>query len=139
MSTTYNASQIVGKTLYGKVPVQLKRLPEDSAAVVYTVPVGTPVGIVDSYLMPKEGRSNLYWSFRDKNGNYYYAEHKPDRFDIRQIAAQGGTTTEQMIKDQAKANESTKDFIARNLQTITIIAAVAYLFKDPIANLFKSK
>jgi hypothetical protein len=137
MSTTYNAAQIVGKTLYGFTPIALKRFPEDAAPVIYTVPEWAPVGIVDSYLLPKAGRANLYWSFKDQNGKFYYAEHKPGRFDIKAIAAQGGTTTEQLIKDQAKANETTKDFISRNLQTIGIIAAVAYLFKEPIANLFK--
>ena len=100
MSTTYSADQIIGKSLVAKKSVELKRLPQDSAPSIYTVKPGQTVGVVYSYLLPKEGRSTLYWQFIDANGRYFYAAHKEGIFDIDSIKTQGGKSTEEKLKEE---------------------------------------
>ena len=100
MSTTYSADQIIGKTLVARRNVELKRLPTDTAPAVYTVKPGQTVGVVYSYLLPKVGRSTLYWQFVDANGNYFYAAHKEGIFDIDIIKEQGGKTAEEKRKEE---------------------------------------
>ena len=54
---SYNAQDIIGKTLIAAGPVTIYRAANDSAAPVYTVPVGQSVGVVYSYLLPGSGRA----------------------------------------------------------------------------------
>jgi hypothetical protein len=100
MAATYSADQIIGKTLVARRNVELKRLPSDTAPVTYTVKPGQTVGVVYSYLLPKAGRSTLYWQFIDANGNYFYAPHKEGIYDIDIIKTQGGKTTEEKRKEE---------------------------------------
>lgn len=133
----YNAAQIVGKTLFAKRQIGLKRSPFDSAPIIYNVSAGQPVGVVYSYLLPKEGRSNLYWVYKDSNGKEYYSEHLPGIYDINAITAQGGKDTLTIVKEQEAAAQSTRDLIFSNLQKLALLAVVAYLLKDPIKELLK--
>jgi len=137
--TTYNAAQIVGKTLYALQSVNLTRTPFDNAKSIYTVNKGQPLGIVDTYFMPIPGRSNLWWGFKDSKGNPYYVEHKQGLFDLKQIQAQGGKDTETIIKDQEHKNESGRDFWSRQGLTVVAIIAVAYLLKEPLGKLITGK
>jgi hypothetical protein len=57
---TFNANQIIDKTLIAKVNIPIYRYAEDGAPVVYTVKPGASVGVVYSYLLPKENRTNLF-------------------------------------------------------------------------------
>ncbi len=97
---TFNVNDIVGRTLFAKTDVPLKRLPEDSAPVVFTVKAGNAVGVVDTYLLPKDGRSVMYWAFNDANGKPFYAAHAVGRFDLTALTQQG------VKSDQQKADES---------------------------------
>ena len=105
MATTYSADQIIGKTLAARKNVELKRLPTDTAPTVYTVKPGQSVGVVYSYLLPKAGRSTLYWQFVDANNNYFYAAHKEGIYDIDIIKTQGGKTTEEKRKEEEEKKE----------------------------------
>jgi hypothetical protein len=107
----YNAGEITGKTLFAKLPVQLKREPADAAPSVFTVPPGQAVGTVFSYISPKIGRNkNLYWQFLDDGNRYFYAEQKPGLFDLEKLAIQGAQSLEEIA---AEKEESEKDWFTK--------------------------
>lgn len=127
----YSADQIVGKTLYAKTAVPIKRLPSDKATVVYTGKPGAIVGTVYSWLAPNpaEGRSQLYWMFYDNNNRAYYAEHAEGRFDLDALKESGALTVKEQAKAEAKANEGVKDFIERLFKWGMIVGGVFVIGK----------
>ena len=135
--STYNAQDIIDKSLTAQTPVQLKRLPSDSAPVVYTVAAGAPVGTVFSYLMPSNDRRRLYWMFKDEKGKPYYAENSEGRYKISALKAQGVITTEDKTKAEQLANEPIKDTITRTATRLVLIAAAAYVAAKVLPNMFK--
>ncbi len=127
MSATYSADQIVGKNLIANKAVNILRLPNDAAKPVYTVPAGSTVGVVVSYLKPAadRNRSTLYWMFYDQNNKPYYVKHQIDLFDVKNLKEQGTLT----VKDQTDQNKE-KDFhyyISEYAPKILIGVAVIYL------------
>lgn len=134
MANTYNASQIVGKTLYAFQNIPITRNPSDNATPIYTVKKGSPVGIVYSYLLPKEGRTNLWWVFIDANGREYYAEHKQGIFDFRALQQQGAQDTETIIKEQQQAAQPAREFWSNKALQLAALVLIAYLLKEPIKN-----
>lgn len=99
----FSAADVVGKTLYAKLPVQLKRIAADSAPVVYTVPKGGTVGVVASYLDAKPGtRSAVYWEFYDENRRSFFAKHDSKAFELDKLLAQG-------LKDEATKKKEVED------------------------------
>jgi len=80
---TFNAGDVIGKTLIAKKNIPLVRQPADDAQVIYTVSPGQSVGNVDTFLLPNENRSSLYWSFKDANGRNYYTKHAVGNFDVK--------------------------------------------------------
>jgi len=134
MATTYNAAQIVGKTLYAYRDIPITRNPSNGAASVFTVKAGSPVGIVYSFLAPKEGRTNLWWVFKDSNGREYYAEHREGLYDFRALNSQGAKDTETLIKEQEAANQSPREFWSNKITIIAGLILAAYLLKEPIKN-----
>lgn len=126
---TYPVDQIIGKGLVAKQPVKIKRAASDQAADVYTVPTGTSVGIVYSYLMPTAGRSTLYWEFIDSNGRSYYAAHRPGFYDVESLKNQGALTFEEQKKQEEEKNLSTADKAIRaGTNVLLILGAGAFLF-----------
>ena len=130
--SSYNVTQIVGKTLIAKKSVPLKRIASDSAPTVFTVSPGDTVGVVDSYLMPGNDRSNIYWSFYDDQNKIYYAPHDVGRFDVKELQNQGALTLEQQQQQQAEANMSTADKAFRLIKNIAFLTAGAYIVKSLI-------
>jgi hypothetical protein len=131
---TFSADQIIGKALIGKEPVKLVRIPEDGSPAVYTVPTGSPIGVVISYVSPGSGRTNLYWQFQDNTGRPYFAEHRPGRYNIEALSNQGALTLEQQQKAEEEKNLSTTDKIIRAGTNILLLVAgfsllVSYLKK----------
>lgn len=133
----YSAADIIGKTLIAKKSIGIKREPTDLGNIIFTVSPGQSVGVVDSYYNVIPGRSVLYWGFKDANGRNYYAPHLEGYYDIRSLSDQGVLTTQEKTELELKANETTKSFIERNLKNIVIIAAVAYILKEPLSNMLK--
>lgn len=132
MSATFSAADIVGKTLYAKTDVPLKRLPEDAAAAVYTVPAGSVVGIVESYISPKIGRNqNLYWQFSD-GARSFYAEHLVGRFDTKTVEIQGGVSLEDQKAAAEAAAESITDKIGRYVSYIGAAFGLFVLLRDQL-------
>jgi hypothetical protein len=136
---TYNAAQIVGKTLYALSDVNITREPRDGEKTVFTVKRGQAIGIVDSYLLPSTGRTYLWWQFYDSKRRPYYVEHKTGLFDVKQIAAEGGKTTEEIIKESADDNKSGREFWSEKAQLVVITLGFIYLFKDSVTGIITGK
>ena len=118
---TFSADQIIGKALIGKEPVKLVRIPQDNSPSVYTVPTGSPIGVVESYVIPGPGRTNLYWQFADNTGRPYFAEHRPGRYNIEALSNQGALTLEQQKKEEEEKNLTTTDKVIRAGTNILLI------------------
>jgi hypothetical protein len=132
MPATFNAADIIGKTLYAKTSVPLKRNPDDSAAVVYTVSPGGTVGIVNSYILSKPGRNqNLYWQFSDGT-NSFYAEHLIGRFDTKSVEVQGATSLEDQQAAAADAAESWADKAGKYVSYLAAGFGLFILLRDQL-------
>jgi hypothetical protein len=132
MASTFNAADIIGKTLYAKTSVPLKRNPDDSAAIVYTVSPGGIVGIVNSYILSKPGRNaNLYWQFSDGNNNFY-AEHLIGRFDTKSVEVQGATSLEDKQAQAEAAAETWTDKIGKYVSYLAAGFGLFVLLRDQL-------
>jgi hypothetical protein len=129
---TFNAADIIDKTLIAKTQVPLYRFPNDDAAVVYNVSPGQSVGKVESYLLPAANRTNLYWQFKDQNGKFYYAEHKTGIFDVQELQQQGALTLQEQQAAAVEASLTTGDKIFRLIKNALLIGAGVYLLKQVI-------
>jgi hypothetical protein len=129
---TFNAADIVGKTLVAKSQVPLYRLPNDDAAVIYNVSPGQSLGIVQSFLLPGTNRTNLYWQFKDQNNNFYYSEHKQGIYDVKELSDQGALTLQQQQQQAQEASLTTGDKIFRLIKNALLIGAGVYLAKGII-------
>lgn len=106
----YSVTQIIGKSLYAKKDVQLKRSAFDATASVYTVKKGSLIGVVQTYVLPREGRKNLYWEFQNSYGVTLYCEHKEGNFSLTKLLEQGVISVKEEIEAKKEAEtESTKD------------------------------
>lgn len=100
----FSADQIVGKSLFAKKKVVLKRLPSDDAATIYTVPSGTAVGVVYSWV--GGGSSPLWWQFLDENKKAYYAKHETGTFSIEALKEQGALDVKEQAEEEKKKKEA---------------------------------
>lgn len=130
--STFKASDIIDKTLIAKRAVNLYRLPEDGAPIVYTVAPGQTVGKVFTYLTPGLNRNNLYWGFYDANGKPYYAEHQTGYFDIKALSEQGALTLAEQQSAAVEASMTTGDKIFRLIKNALLIGAGVYLLNTII-------
>jgi hypothetical protein len=129
---TFDASDIIGKTLQARTTVEIKRYPEDAAPVVYTVKPGAVVGVVESYINPKPGRNvGLYWQFSDGNRSYY-AEHRVGRYNVENLETQGAISLEDQKEAQEEANMSLYDRIGRWVGYIGAGLAAFVLIRDQL-------
>ena len=129
---TYNAEQIIGKTLIAKRPVKLYRFADDSAPVIYTVEPGNNVGVVYSYLNPSDKRQTIYWAFYDSNNKPYFAPHKTGDYDIKTLSEQGALTVVQQAQQAAEQNLTTTDKVFKLVQKYLLIGAGVYLLNSII-------
>ena len=128
---SFNASDIIGKTLYAKKTLVVKNLPSDNAPSLYSVSSGQMVGIVDSYIEPKAGRnSNLYWKLTGPTPKYI--EHKEGNFSDKAITTQGGVSLEQQKINEEKANETFGQKIERYGIWIGVSLMAFILFRDQL-------
>lgn len=129
---TFKASDIIDKTLIAKKAVNLYRLPEDGAPVIYTVAPGQTVGKVFTYLTAGPNRSNLFWGFYDANNKPYYAEHQTGYFDIKALSEQGALTLAEQQAAAVEASMTTGDKIFRFVQNALLLGAGVYLLNTII-------
>ena len=125
MADYYNASDVIGKTLYAKTEVPLYR--GMGGNVIYTVQPGEMVGTVTSWIDAVPGQHPFYWEFEDNNKRTYYAEHKVGRFSTSALQSQGTQTVQQQQAAAAAAAQTTGDKIMGLVKWAVIIGAVAYL------------
>lgn len=130
MSQTYDASQVIGKTLYAKAPVNLYRFATDNAPVIFTAQPGQAIGVVDTYLLPGPGRATLYWGFKDNNGRPYYVPHKTGLFSTTALQQQGAQTTQQQAAAAQAAAMTTGDKVMKTVKELGIIIALAMVGKS---------
>jgi hypothetical protein len=76
---TYDISDLIDKTFYAAVPMAVYKDASDSAAPVYTVAVGQPIGVLYSWLDPSasENRSELWFMFWPDGQDPYYTKYGP--------------------------------------------------------------
>ena len=129
---TFNAADIIGKTLVARKTTDIVRAPNDNAEVVFEASPGSSIGTVFSYLLPGANRTNLYWQFLDENNKSYYVEHKSGQFDISTIKGQGVLTLEEKQEQAEAAAETTSNKIFRYIKNGFLVAAFVYLAKTVI-------
>jgi len=126
----FNVEDIIGKTLFAKTSVPLKRRPEDNLEPIRTVQPGGTVGVVDSYILPKAGRNvNMYWMIKD-GSSFVYAEHVAGRFNLTKLQGQGLQSVEEQAAEEAAANETLTDKIFRLVTYAGAGLFLLFLFKN---------
>lgn len=118
-----SADQVIGKTLFTRTSVPLKRYAQANAPVVFTVKPGQAVGKVYSWV--NDGPV-LYWAFYDEKGVPYYAEHKVGRFSVDALQQQGTQTLED-IKEAQQQAENPVTYAIQKMVRPLVLAGVAFL------------
>jgi hypothetical protein len=91
----YSPEDIVGKHLHAASSVPIRKLPLDSAPVIGYFNKLDYVGQVYSYMIPKPGRSTLYWMFYDAQGRAYYTPQQEGLYSEAMLRNQGVRTNEE--------------------------------------------
>lgn len=110
----YSARQILDKTFTASRPLSFYRVADINNKGDQAKPVSNklPKGYsfkVDSFLLPTDGyvsqygiiyakRSDTYFTFRGKDGNYYAVKNERAAFDKNKLKAQGILTVDEEIK-----------------------------------------
>lgn len=126
---TFNAADIIGKTLIAKKQTNILRLPTSNAISVYQANAGETIGVVNSYLLPNNQRNNIFWMFEDSNGKPYYVQHQQNQFDVKTLQSQGVLTLEEKKEQEDAANETIGNKVFRYIKNGFLIAASAYVLK----------
>ncbi|HQU99520.1 MAG TPA: hypothetical protein PLO59_00110 [Bacteroidia bacterium] len=130
----YSATEIIGKSLYGRVAIPIRRQAVDNMPIVYTAAPGKLIGKVINFIAPRPGyNATLYWEFADANGVKYYTPHVEGYYDINNLQNQGAQTVQQQAEAEAQANKSTSDKIIDTVKWVAVAAVVAVVGKSLIA------
>lgn len=123
---TYDASQIVGKTLTARrrVPFFYKYVDGRENKPDGYFKAGNVVGTVQTWLNPNPPtRNKLYWAFVDAKGVSYYIPHERGSFDVKGLQQQGAQTELELLQD---ANKKPQTFVDVALKVgLTAVAAWA--------------
>lgn len=131
----YSINDVLDKTIIANKDTFIYRNANDTAKPIFTAKKGSNIGKVYSWVKPSEYSSFTWLQFYDNTNRPYYI--RTDDAATNYLKDQGVKDTATVTKEEAAASVSTRDFIAKNLKTIFIIGAVAFLLKEPISNLFK--
>lgn len=105
---TYNAGDVINKTLIALKPVPVYSFPGDHELPMGYIEPGTPVGVVYSYLdaSPGQDRTTLWWQFGPATNysKYFYAPHREGLYDVSALREQGVITTKEKAEAAAEAN-----------------------------------
>ena len=126
---TFNAADIIGKTLIAKRQTNILRLPSSNAIPVFQANAGETIGVVNSYLLPNNERNNIFWMFEDNVGRPYYVEHQQNKFDVKTLQQQGVLTLEEIKAQTDAANETIGNKIFKYVKNGFLIAASTYVLK----------
>ena len=105
---TYPVDQIVGKTLYSKVNLNIRKLPDINSTIIKTVKPNDFVGVVYSYISKSDG----IWWILEGNSLYpnQYVKHQEGYFDLQNLRNQGAKTTEELLKEEEQKNKTFSDY-----------------------------
>jgi len=137
---TFNASEIIGKTLFAKSDVNIVNA---SGVVLGKVKAGNPIGTVYSWITDKSN-GDILWMFYDSSQNPYYVRHKEGLFDVKELREQGVMTTKER-EDQAKEDakpwyQKLGEKAGKTFITIVIVfAVVAGIIYAAKSGVFKKK
>lgn len=132
MSDTFNAGDIIRKTLVAKRDIPVYAYPGENREPIGKVKAGSPVGVVFSYFAadPFDNRSTLWWGFEPASnyGKYFYAPHKEGFYDIKVLQEQGVLSLEEKQQAEEEANMSWYEKLIKNYGpavVLTILGAAA--------------
>jgi len=131
---TYSADDIIGKSLFAKKVVNLRKFASTEAPILAKTTPGDLVGVVYSYIKNPEG---VWWQIKE-DGKSFWAFHGPGYFDVQAIKDQGVKTTQQKIKEEQEANMSFGDKALNLLKKAGIITA-AIVGAKTVYDIYKSK
>lgn len=136
IGVTYQAGDVIGKTLITKKEVFVYASPTDSPdnKPLYAVKAGYPVGVVWSFLNANGStRNRLWWMFQNdpfSKNLYYYIPHDANAFDVKtlqqQMDASGIKSLETKATEALDANLTTEQKIVKYAKYIGG-AVIAYL------------
>lgn len=155
MADSYNANELVGKTLYANKKMNVYyswKYPTD-ANIRFTVKPGDMVGVVYSWLTVG---NEVWWQIEapatavHPYDNQAFIKQIPGAFDQNFLQEQGAETTAQKTAEQKAAEEAAKedaksfsskmfDFLTTNIKTVAIIGGVAAIGVALISSSRKSK
>lgn len=131
MSKEFNAGDIIGKTLFARTSVAIKKLPLDDSKPFKKIKSGNKIGEVYSYLNPKAGsRENLYWQFINPDGSFFYAEHQEGRFDTESLRHQGVKTLEEKEKEIEEGKKDLTSRVTGFLQSVIKYILIAWVVTE---------
>lgn len=110
----FSITQLVGKTLYLKQSSRYYKVDNlsNSSASVGTLKAGS-MFVVDSYLSPRPGRDNYYFTFFGSDGSYLAVAYENEKFSLSKLKEQGALT---VIEEQDK-NKSEWDKLLSSLKS----------------------
>lgn len=128
---TYNANEIVGKTLFAKKKIDVYNSSAPDGKIIYSVNSGDTLGPVYSWVM-KNGA--LWWQLEwqlEANNFGAFVKHEIGAFDVKALEDQGAQTTLDKINEEKEANKSSfdkiADLVSKNIKTIAIIGGIALI------------
>jgi len=99
---TFNALQILDKTLYSKKNL-IAYMGSPGSTNTFKIAPNQMIGRVYSYVYPKD-KSAVYWMFftgnDSKNGKVFYVPHEEGAFDLKVLKEQGTKTVEQQVQEK---------------------------------------
>lgn len=98
----YNLDSLIGKSITSSKPVKVYRTASDTAKPYRTIAAGQSVGILYSWLNPKEGRKKLWLMFYDSDKKPYYLPSGPGE-GLK--APAGSKTAKQEAKEKDAQNK----------------------------------
>lgn len=138
---TFNADEVIGKTLFAKKDIPIWKLPNQPSinqkGIIWKnviVKKGDPIGRVFTYV-GGTGVNPLYWAFDTPNinagqvGKVFYVQHHEGDFDVKSLREQGVLTTKEKEDLKADEDKSTGDKITDALKKggkYILIAAAAF-------------
>lgn len=131
MAGTYSAGEIIGKNLFAKKDVPLRRLPDLNSPVIYTVEPGQNVGVVYSYIRSKENNP-LFWQFKDNQGRFYYSPQAPGLYSEKVLRDQGAQTTKEIEEEKNQEEKDIFDKINGTVKTLGFFFIGGYLITKVI-------
>lgn len=102
--TIFSADQIIGKTLFAKTVVNVRKLPDVTSEILSKTKPGQNVGRVYSYV---ERDSKIWWQLESEKGAW--VQHNAGWFSIKVLKDQGAKTVKEVVKQKQQEEKSFTD------------------------------